>query len=301
MNNEHGWDSHGSRAFWTRRRRTAASLITVMAVLGGLAAAFSLFDRTVANNVVRDASSFAYEIWKRDPQIDGAFVNTANGHAVFEAGPQTFPGDTRTVEVKIRNTNVPAKDATFELWIDPAAIEVTRCSDLQEDGTCAGSEVTVDRTDPMWAEFVGFWTLSVDKQAILDPVPEQDVADPELNETSHEEDNLLTPGTEDESGDPDDTERFNRYLAACEAHDREPGPRAITDMPKERPCVLGNVEGFGSDDLAGEAQDVRYFRFGLTEQDTGEDQSEFKGWALVFDMVFQAHIPARPEGGPIER
>ena len=95
-----------SRGFWTQRKRSATSLAAVLALLAGLAVGFKLFDRGVPNNVVRDASLFEFEVWKRDSDLgETSYSNTADDTPIFEPGVNNFPGDTRTVDVKIANVH----------------------------------------------------------------------------------------------------------------------------------------------------------------------------------------------------
>lgn len=154
--------SYERNGFWTRRRKTATSMLTVLGLIAGIAIAFKLFDRTVPNNVVRDASTFNYEIEKRDALLnESAFVAASGTNPIFNTsptGPDMYPGDIRSVDVRLRNTNTaPAKDASFEVFIQ----------DIVVRDRSTGTPVTILTTDPRWGRFVSFWTFSVDKQLVL--------------------------------------------------------------------------------------------------------------------------------------
>ncbi len=276
-----GWRSDG-RGFWTKRKKTATSLLSVLALVAGIAVAFKLFDRTVPNNVVRDASVFGYEIYKMDEVLgDTTFEQAGPTTPIFEGGVDTFPGDQRRVEVKIENTNLPARDASFQMHVDQDSIVVRGCDGLDSStGVCTGGTPIIATTDPLWTRFVNFWELDVDKQKVLF------VPGNEVNEDDHTGQNLLDP-----DGNPDDS-GFRQYHEACQGALRAIRPNA--------PCELGIVRAAGTRDTLGEQTDIRYYRFDLTEVDDGTDQSEFKGWTITFTLVFNARVPALPEGsGPI--
>ncbi|HVE92188.1 MAG TPA: hypothetical protein VNE62_07810 [Actinomycetota bacterium] len=147
--------------FWTKRKKTATSLLATLAMLAGIAIAYKLFERAVPNNTVRDASSFNYEILKMETDVgDTAFEPVASdgSNSIFVAGPpggDQFPGDSRTVEVKINNTNItPAKDASFYTYVSMVAVR-------DENGTFLPS------TDPRFSRFMSFFTLTVEKQQAI--------------------------------------------------------------------------------------------------------------------------------------
>jgi hypothetical protein len=259
------------REFWTKRKKTALSLVAVLAILAGIAAAFKLFDQLVPNNVVRDASTFSFEIWKRDEAAgDTAFIQTGPSTPVFvsmTAGPppepiEMFPGDTREVEVKIINTNNPARDASFNAYADAIVVK---------DATGATP------TDPIKSnQFLSFWTLAIDKEKIL-ASGNTDVA----NEDDHD---VVPPP----ANDNEDNNGFRQYAEACDA--------PLKQIQRTAPCKLGLIRKAGtSSDLFGGSTDQRYYVFKLTEADPGVDQSEFKGWTITFNLVFQARIPPEPE------
>lgn len=295
-----GWDRHSTRGFWTRRRKTVTSLATVFAVVASIAFAFKLFDQTIGNNVVRDAASFAFEIWKREEFVDNDFKNTADGFPIFEANE--FSGDTREVDVKIRNTNLPSKDATFQVVIPLESIRVTRCADAE---CTTREEVPNEPGADDWDAFVRQWEFSVDRQVIVQPADgreefdgddhddetvERTLDDPSVNASDHLQDNLVTPGTDDEGDDPDSTENNQYDDGVCSGGLEEFDPSVGGTVAA---CHLGNVKGAGTDDSLGEAQDVRYYVFHLVREGTG-----FEGWEVVFDLIFGAQLPARPEPNP---
>jgi len=144
----------GRRGFWTHRKRSATSLITIMAVLSGIAIGFKLFDRTITNNVVRDASAFSYTIEKRETeQLETAFTVASATNPIFKTSNGQYPGDSRKVEVRLTNDNEPKRDATFYVYVQNISVR---------DG--AGNPVA--NTAPDGARFISFFTLQVRKQAL---------------------------------------------------------------------------------------------------------------------------------------
>ena len=309
------WSNDG-RGFWTRRRRSAISLITVLTLIAGAAIAYKMFDKDIPNNIAKDASTFDYEVFKmEDAAGDSDFVNTeANGGTpIFAAGVEHFPGDLRYVDVKIHNTNEnPEKDASFFFYVEPD-IEVTGCvaSDgsaipVDDAGNCEPGATTSQPIiiDPQlvngfpqdfnWNRFVGYWRLVIDKQRVLN------VNGNEVNEDDHTGQNVLNPnGDPDESGnrqyrplnpgevvDPDNEDN-DEFANACTG--------GLREFPKPAPCNLGIVRAFGTRDALGEQTDLRYYKFGLRELEDNFDQSVYRGWTLDFDIVFQARVPALPE------
>lgn len=294
------WEE-GRRGFWTRRRRAGMSLMTVLALIAGLAVAFKFFEQEVDNNVIRDAAVFDFEVWKWDEILDGEkpdgtpeFEEAGSGTPVFESGVQTYPGDARKVDVKIVNTNVnPARDASFAAWA--VNLRVQKCEDVgndgninndfNADGSCTGvangDSNNIDVVNPAdldWNKFVNYWTLQVNKEKIL-------VANPpgtELNEDDHQGQNLLTGA----SSDPDASGN-RQYDLACEG--------GLKTFTQNAPCRLGIVRSVGSTDALGGPTDIRYFEFFLKEIDDNSNQSRFRGWTLAFDLVFAAQVPALPE------
>ena len=279
--------SHHSRGFWTKRKRSATSLLTVLALIAGIAVAFKLFDQRVPNNVVRDASVFDYVVYRVD---DSGPVAAGPGEPIFvnpgPGGVGMYPGDTRTVPVQIENTNTsPAKDASFQLHIEDIA--VYGCLDAAgnplgalANGDCPTGATTATPTfvtgDPninqnsanAWNRFVNFFTLSVDKKDIY--------FQPESNtDLFHDPDPAF--GTD--------------FSEACSG-----GLREIT---KAAPCELGMVRKVDSTDLNGDRTDIRDYSFSVTEADDGSDQSIFKGWLVEWTFVFNARLPALPESGTV--
>ncbi len=250
-----GWRSDG-RGFWTKRKKTATSLLSILALIAGIAVAFKLFDREVPNNVVRDASVFAFEILKQEEAVgDTEYVEAGETQPIYEAGLDQFPGDTRSVDVRIRNTNEPARAASFQLHIDQDSIEVNGCDGIDPDtGDCTGGTPVITPGSADWTRFVNFWTLEIEKETIFEaPVV----------------------GEKFRTGD---------FETACEGGLRELLPNS--------PCELGRIEGAGSDNILEQELDERDYVFSLTEIDDGSDQSAFKGWTITFTFVFNARVPA---------
>ncbi len=266
-----GWNQR--REFWTQRKKAATSLLSVMALVAGIAVAFKLFDQTVPNNVVRDASTFAFELLKMEEAVgDTDFVPAEPGSPIFvDAGPDgdQFPGDTRTVDVRIRNTNLPARNASFQMHIPPSDIEVWGCRTgstplpVNPDGTCpaGATEASATAIDPLGpaatarSRFLAFWTLEVEVEQVL-VVNGQDV-------------------------------HHTTYTTTCEG--------AVRLFPANAPCELRSVKAAGSETLTTQPTDERNYRFHLEEIDDGTDQSAFKGWFLNFPMIFSARVPALPD------
>jgi hypothetical protein len=152
------------RSFWTKRRKSVTSLVATLALMLGIAVAYKLFDQTVPNNVVRDASSFDYLVLKMDPLLnETTFTPATTTNPIFftsATGPDMYPGDTRTVDVKIENNNVPERDATFYVYID----------NVRVFDRSSGTPVAIASTDARWGRFVSWWTFSVDKQLIVSSV-----------------------------------------------------------------------------------------------------------------------------------
>lgn len=292
--------SEQSRGFWTKRKKTAASLLAVLSLIAGIALAYKLFDQTVPNNVVRDASNFDFvvEVY-RAPVGGGAQTWLQAGPTPLEpifnefdpttgAPVSQFPGDTRDQAVRIRNTNVaPAKDASFLMYVDPLSIVVEDCTvSLVDPNTCSAQAV-VPTVDPRWTTFVNYWTLSVDKEKVLTHPSVPGVGE-ELNENDHG----LAAG-DPGSTDHDDSEDFGfGSEEVCSG-----GLRQIT---KNSPCDLGLIRAAGSTDDLGQPTDTRWYDFHMSEDDPGSDQSAYKGWTITFSMIFQARVPAIPQsGGPV--
>ncbi len=265
---------HGSRGFWTKRKKTATSLMAILALIAGIAVAFKLFDREVPNNVVRDASIFDFAVHVQrtasqgclNPVQGGEWCNALSGddpifaETEFVQGVErpvsTFPGDSRSETVRIINLNTrPAKDATFSLYVKQDSIVVRGCDGIDPDtGECANTPV-IPEGDPTWTRFINFWNLTVDKEVVLNVLGEEEY-EPRSDE-------------------------------ACTGGIREITPNS--------PCNLGTIRAAGTDGFLGSAMDTREYEFVMSEEDDGTDQSAFKGWSIVFDFVFQARLPALPD------
>jgi hypothetical protein len=273
------------------------SLLAIMALVAGIALAFKLFEQQVPNNVVRDASNFDFvvEVF-RAPPGGGAPSWLQAGppplEPIFnEFDPVTgdpvsqFPGDTRDQSVRIRNTNNPSKAASFFMYVDQTSIVVRDCqpnpapSFPLNQPTC-GSANIVPALSADWTTFVNFWTLSVDKEKVL-VHPGAFVTPGQLNENDH------ALGT---SSDHDDTS-FSNEEEVCSG--------GLRQIQKNAPCNLGSAKGAGSEDDLGQPTDTRWYTFHMKENDSGSDQSKFKGWTITFTMVFQARVPALPDPSPV--
>ncbi|HVE92159.1 MAG TPA: hypothetical protein VNE62_07650 [Actinomycetota bacterium] len=262
----------GSRGFWTKRKKSATSLLAVMAMIAGIAIAFKLFERAIPNNVVRDASAFNYEIHVKRTAAncsdtvpnDSGWCVASGVDPIYRAGVDSFPGDERLEEVRIRNTNkAPAKDASFEMWVNQATIVINGCEPVAADGTC-GTTPVIASTDPRYNKFLGFWRLSVDKETIV--------------------------------GALSDPTEYNTplFAAACEG--------GLKELTRQSPCKLGMIRSSGTTSTTppGHRLDQRLYDFTMTEEDTGLDQSEYKGWTVTFELDFAARVPAEAEsGGPV--
>lgn len=260
----------GRRGFWTRRRRTATSLLAVVGLIAGIAVAYKLFDQTVPNNIVRDASKFDFQVHvQRSPAQctqtvpnDTQWCVAGPSNAIYRAGIDQFPGDSRTEQVRIRNTNsTPARDASFEMYVNQSTITVRGCvTPSPVTGVCTSTPV-IPNTDPNWSTFVNYWTLEVTKERYI---------------------NLPIDEFPDGRGDS------SAYVPACEG--------LLTAISSQSPCKLGLVRAAGtSSDLTEERLDQRYYEYVLTEDDPGVDQSAYKGWTISFDFVYNARVPAEPD------
>lgn len=286
-----------SRGFWTQRKRSMVSLLTVFSMIAGVAAAFKMFENTVPNNVVRDASTFQYEVWKQDTEFgDTSYYNTAGCTSttlpgctttygqkpIFDAGLSQYPGDTRNVDVKVINTNTPQRDATFYVYIDN--ITVTGCVDG------SGRPLSCENLTPTnlpfgtvgYNAFLNFWTFLSDKQNVLQ------AGGPEVNEDDHGALN----GVSAINTNPDKN-NVRQYTKACEG--------GLKTFVKNSPCDLGRIRKKGTTDTLNGRTDQRYYVFRLRELDDQTDQSAFKGWTINFSLVFQARVPAVAEVSTIGR
>ncbi|HVL81778.1 MAG TPA: hypothetical protein VM840_09320 [Actinomycetota bacterium] len=277
-----------SRGFWTKRKRSALSLMTAISLVSGIAVAFKLFDKSVPNNVVRDASTFQYEVWKRDANVgDTTFFNTAGCSSaqiectstygpkpVFAANVDQYPGDERVVDVKLINTNVPERDASFYVYIKD--ISVTGCVDGAGNAqSCENATPTnIPSGTVAHNHFVAFWTFTVDKQDVFHG------GGRDINADDH------GLGERSANQRPDDHE-MRQYVRACSGGLKSFVPGAA--------CDLGRVRAKGARDAAGARTDQRYYLFKLQELDDLSDQSRFKGWTVTFSLVFQARVPAVAE------
>ena len=269
-----------TRGFWTKRKRSATSLVAVMALLAGIAVAYKLFDKTIPNNVVRDASAFAFDITAKDIAAgETAFraVTGNNDEVIFRktlatsacgststdpnCNVDTYPGDERRTDVLIKNTQLPKHDASWEVHVDPASIIVHSYDKVTNSYTVA--------TNGDATRYINFWKLRVQKQTYFNGV---------VGEYENNPDNNLS------------------YATACAA-------AGLKELTKQNPCKLGQIKGagtsanFGAPALTARPSDDRLYRFYMAEEDDGTDQSKFQGWRITFSLVFTARLPVETETG----
>lgn len=187
-----------------------------------------------------------------------------------DPGPQggQFPSDTVYCRRRI-GTNT-AFDVSMLLYLDEDSFKVYSW-DPDNKPTERGEEIFDARRD----EFISFWKLSlVTKPVVTTSIPEE----------------------HDLTYDP-------RYIEVCpptQLAQVDGGPnRDASGAPltpdESQMCRMGVVRGINSPRAFTYDQQPVYERqyfIGMTETDTGEDQSEFKGWSLEFDMIFRAKLPA---------
>lgn len=271
-----------TRGFWTKRKRSAMSLMTAMALLAGIAVAYKLFDRTIPNNVVRDASSFAFDITAMDLAAGETAFRPVTGNddnVIFrrtlasstcgsastteECNVNTFPGDERRTDVIIRNTQLPAHSASWEVHVDQASIVIHS----YDKATNSYTVVPTSNTDH--ARYLNYWKLRVQKQTYF--------AGPTSEYENNPNNNLS-------------------YATACSA-------AGLKELTRQSACKLGTIKGagtqanFGAPALTTRPADDRQYRFYMQEEDDGSDQSRFQGWRITFSLVFSARVPAEAESG----
>ncbi|HVL80525.1 MAG TPA: hypothetical protein VM840_02905 [Actinomycetota bacterium] len=275
-----------TRGFWTKRRRSAASLVAIIGLVSGIAIAYKLFDKTIPNNVVRDASSFNYVITAKDVAAretsfrptDGAedrvifrrtLATSACGHTATseECQVNTYPGDARRTDVIITNVNSPAKSASWSVYVPPSSVQVHSWN----KATNVYTPVTAGTAD--YNTFLNFWTLRVHKQTYYN----------------------LPQGRDDYENNPDSDDS---YAQTCSG-------RLNEFASPQSACELGVIRSAGT--MGGTSSplpffparrtDDRQYRFFMAEEDNGTDQSRFQGWRVTFSMVFIAQVPGKAENG----
>lgn len=291
--------SQDSRGFWTKRKKTAGSLLAILALIAGIAVAYKMFDRTVPNNVVRDAAAFNFEVHVLRTQQqaglcpDGSRVPDQNASTewcragtfgtgtepIFRAGTDMYPGDTRHEYVRVVNLQQsPAKDFTAFMHVDQSSIAVRRCPSMANidptTGVCNVATVAVLQSDPNWSKFVNYFSLEILKEKVLG----ENVIDvAEFNENGG-----LSSSHPEDAGFPTQT------TTACQG--------GLRELTAASPCNMGTIRAFDDEEIIrGQDLDVRWYDFDLTEADDGTDQSFFRGWELSFGFVFQARVPALPD------
>jgi len=275
-----------TRGFWTKRKRTATSLITVMGLIAGIAVAYKLFERNVPNNVVRDASAFSYDITAKDIAAqEGAFraVTGTGDNVIFrqtlataacgaastapECNVDTFPGDERRTDVIIANTQEPKHMASWTVYVENST---TNPIQVLSYNKATNTYTSVPTSDPDYNRYLNFWKLRVDKQTLF---------------------NLQGAAANYENNPDDDAS----YTAACTAS-------GLKELTRQNPCNLGRIEGKGTmgsaiGALPARSLADRQYRFYMAEADDGTDQSKFQGWRVVFTLVFAAKVPGDAETG----
>lgn len=255
--------SYRRPSFWSKRKKTGLSLLSILALVAGIAIAFKLFDRAVPNNVVRDAAVFNFEIYKQEAalgdtdwvlaRVDPASRRVFGMSSAVPSPVDLYPGDTRSVDVKLENMNEqPARDATFYVYV--TNVRVRSCLGLTETGECTGVQ-WVDATTGPGQRFVSFWNFEVDREQIL-----------------------VAAGQEFRDGS---------FTTTCSG--------SIREFTAANPCDLGRIKAAGTTNDFDQRLDERLYEFKVEEIDDGTDQSEFKGWEVFFNLVFQARVPAVPD------
>ncbi|HVE91023.1 MAG TPA: hypothetical protein VNE62_01805 [Actinomycetota bacterium] len=276
-----------TRGFWTKRKRTATSLITVMGLIAGIAVAYKLFERAVPNNVVRDASAFSYDITAKDlaaQETNFRAVTGTGDEVIFrqtmatancgaastapECNVDTFPGDERRTDVIIKNTQAPAHKASWTVYVNNTPTDPIQVLSYDK---ATNSYTQVPATNPDYNRYLNFWKLSVDKQTLFNLSP--------ASSTPYE----------------NDPAKDGSYSPACAAS-------GLKELTRQNPCNLGTIEGAGTmgssiGPLTSKPLDDRQYRFFMEEADDGTDQSKFQGWRVVFTLVFAAKVPADAETG----
>jgi len=275
-----------TRGFWTKRKRTATSLIAVMGLVAGIAVAYKLFERSVPNNVVRDASNFSYDLEAKDLAAgETAFRPvTGTGDSVIfrqtlatgNCGPtstsadcnvDTYPGDSRRTDVIIKNTQQPAHKASWAVYVENSP---TNPIQVHSYDKATNTYTSVPTTSPDYSRYLSFWKMKVDKQTLFN-VPQAGMYE-------------------------NDPANDASYAPACTSS-------GLKELSKQNPCNLGTIEGAGKAGLAlgpafpARSLDDRQYRFHMEEADDGTDQSKFQGWRVVFTLVFAAKVPGDAETG----
>lgn len=251
------------RGFWTKRRKSGLSMLLVLSLVAGIAVAFKLYNQRVPNNVVRDASNFQFDIWKKETTLIGkpGFAQPQPMETVYvEAGAppksaifksffidpldnqekpfQTFPGDSRTVLVAIDNRQNPVQRA-LKVFINVDEIVICRPARSGEGNSarCLGAtgpgspvEETVGSAD--YKRFLSYWTLDAGGCT-----------------------NKL------------DSADFRRGSLVCQLG------TVKADTVNGKPSV-------------DQVTDSEAFKFVLSEADDG-DQTAYKGWSVLFQVVFR--------------
>lgn len=263
-------------------------------IVAGIAAAFKLYDQTVPNNVLRDASNFDYVVevlrpTPANPEIKD-WVLASAGNPIFPAGQDQYPGDTRTEDVRLTNTQrQPEKDASFHVYVPPQSIKVFSCTSVTAQGQCVGEKEELPTLptgfpNTRYSEFLGMWTLRADKELVAH------AAGNEANENDH-----ALPTTDPGDLGDHDASGNRQYGVACEG--------GLKTFTIGQPCNLGIIRKSGSAELNADGTlqplDQRWYKFNMIEKNEDRDQSVFKGWRVSFSLVFVARVPPAPESSAV--
>lgn len=197
-------------------------------------------------------------------------------HCQF-TGQEALPGD--TVWCRMRIANGSSVDGSFFVFINEDSIKVTRCpdqgtatmeDDFREDGECLGgrqARIDVPETDPDFATFVGFWQFSMTTRPLI---------------------SRSLPSDADVAYD-------ERYVETCAKRSLAGYDAGPMDDDASQMCDLGLIRAFQNTPRTtdtGEQTYERQYFFGMTERDTGLDQTRFRGWDLHFDFTIRMKVPA---------
>jgi hypothetical protein len=198
-------------------------------------------------------------------------------HCQF-TGQEVVPGSTAVCRMRVGNGS--AVDASFYIWVNEETISVTRCPDMgtpenmnddfRADGECVNGPNTrfeVSEADPDWETFVGFWEYSVTTRPMI---------------------TRSLPEDRDLRYDP-------RYVESCPKKLLSGYDGGPDDFDVSRMCDMGVIRALQSNRSyadSGEQAYERQYVIGMTERDTGQDQTRFRGWEINFDMTVRMQVPA---------
>jgi hypothetical protein len=292
------------------RGAAVAAIVAVVSLVGGVSHA--QFNEGAEGNVIPEATTFNFRVMVQRPAPcrgtdrgattadatlfagNGAVAGqrwcdaTTGADPIFRSDVRIYSGDTaptgvngiQTHLVRVQNINtVPAHDANFFMYVDPASIQVRRCSDfmqdnnredgfkndLNPDGSCK-SRVTVLQGSSDWLRFSNFWTIRVDREIVL--AVGAILLDPPLEQ----------PETFGVGG---------WQTNACNG--------TLLALRKAKPCELGLIRqaatGALLTPLVGHDVDRRNYRFKIDLANMGPEAERFLGYSITFKMTFRAELP----------